>query len=128
MIVGSLGKVIFAVSSQYIKTINDLNINSSVEYAEHKIIKGKPKLEYLNQNLKTVSFKIRLSASHNVNPLAAAKELENYMIKGEVLRFIMGTKSKGKFVITDLKEGHKYFSPIGTVIVMDLDISIKEYN
>lgn len=128
MIVGSLGKIVFMVSSKYIKTIDELKMENSVDYAEHKIIKGKPKLEFLNENLKTATFNIRLSAFKNVNPLAAFEELNQYMKKGEVVRFIMGAKSKGKFVITSLKEEHKQFSAIGTVILLVLEVSIKEYN
>ncbi|MGL5854920.1 MAG: phage tail protein, partial [Cetobacterium sp.] len=65
MIVGSLGKIVFMVSSKYIKTIDELKMENSVDYAEHKIIKGKPKLEFLNENLKTATFNIRLSAFKN---------------------------------------------------------------
>lgn len=128
MIVGSLGKIVFMVSSKYIKTIDELKGVDSVNYAEHQIIGSKPKLQFLNVNLQTLTFKIRLSAFHNVNPLAAYKELNDYMKKGEPVRFIMGTRSKGKFVITSLNYDHKKFSAIGTVSVLEAEVSIKEYN
>lgn len=130
MIVGGLGRVVFLVSSKYIKTINDLEINKSVNYAEHRIIKGKPKLEFLNNNLDTLTFKIRLNIFYNVNPLAAAKELENYMNNGEILRFILGAKKvgSGKYVITELKESHRKFTAIGTVSEIELEVNLKEYN
>ena len=128
MIVGSLGKIIFMVSSKYIKTIDELKGVDSVNYAEHQIIGSKPKLQFLNVNLQTLTFKIRLSAFHNVNPLAAYKELNDYMKNGEPVRFIMGTRSKGKFVITSLNHDHKKFSAIGTVSVLEAEVSIKEYN
>ncbi|WP_047394379.1 phage tail protein [Cetobacterium sp. ZOR0034] len=128
MIVGALGKTVFVVSSEYVKTINDLAVSRGVEYASHQIIKNKAKLEYLNPRLSDLTFKIILSATFRVNPLGAAKELEGYMTKGEVLRFVLGMQSKGKFVITDLKEIHKKFSPIGTVMFMELEVTLKEYN
>ncbi|MGL5905090.1 MAG: phage tail protein [Cetobacterium sp.] len=128
MIVGALGKTVFVVSSEYVKTINDLAVSRGVEYASHQIIKNKAKLEYLNPRLSDLTFKIILSATFRVNPLGAAKELEGYMNKGEVLRFVLGMQSKGKFVITDLKEIHKKFSPIGTVMFMELEVTLKEYN
>lgn len=128
MIVGTLGKIVFIVSSKYIKTIDDLKGTDSVNYAEHQIISGKPKLQFLSQELETLTFKIRLSAFHNVNPLAAYEELKTYMIKGQVVRFILGTRSKGKFVITNLTNSHKKFSALGTVTVLEVEVSIKEYN
>lgn len=128
MIVGSLGKIVFMVSSKYIKTIDELKGIDSVNYAEHQVINGKPKLQFLNNNLQTLTFKIRLSSFHNVNPLSAYKELNDYMNKGEVVRFILGTKSKGKFVITNLNHDHKKFSAIGTVSVLEVEVSLKEYN
>lgn len=63
-----------------------------------------------------------------MNPLAAYKELNDYMKNGVPVRFIMGTKSKGKFVITNLNHDHKKFSAIGTVSVLEAEVSIKEYN
>lgn len=128
MLVGSLGKIIFVVSSHYIKTIDELKFENSVTYAEHQILKRKPKLEFLSENLKTASFNIQLKAIYNVNPLAAAKELNDYMVNGTVVRFIMGIENKGKFVITSLKENHKHFSQFGTVSAIDLEVNIKEYH
>lgn len=130
MVIGSLGKVIFSVSSFFIKTISDLEINSSANWAEHKIINQKPKLQFLGNNLSTCSFKIYLSAFRNVNPTKSAEELKTYMKDGKVLRFILGNKKvgNGNYVITEIKEGHRKFNAQGVVTVIELSLSLKEYN
>lgn len=130
MVVGSLGKIVFSVSRFFVKTINDLNIDSSVNFAEHKIMNNKPKLQFLGAELDTISFKMHLSAFRNVNPLKSAEELKKNMKDGKVLNFILGNKKvgNGKYVITSIKESHKKFSPNGVVMTIELDVSLKEYN
>ncbi|MGL4566912.1 MAG: phage tail protein [Fusobacteriaceae bacterium] len=130
MIIGTLGKIVFSVSRFYIKTITDVSMDSSVNWSEHKIIGNKPKLQFLGAELDTVSFKIVLSAFQNVNPLKSADELSCYMKNGTVLNFILGGMKvgKGRYVITSLKESHKKFNSLGIVTVMEIDISLKEYN
>lgn len=130
MIVGSLGKTIFGCSSFYIKTINNFSIDKSVSWEEYKIIGNKPKMQFNGEQLDNLKFDIHLNAAWNVNPLASAKELANYMRRGEKLKFILGGKvvGNGYYVITNITENHKAFSPIGTVIKMELSLQLKEYN
>lgn len=130
MVIGSLGKTIFGCSSFYIKTFNNLSIDKSVEWIEQKIIGNKPKLQFNGEQLDNLKFDIHLNAAWNINPLAAAKELSDYMKEGKKLKFILGGKivGSGYYVITNITENHKAFSPIGTVIKMDLSIQLKEYN
>lgn len=130
MIVGSLGKTIFGCSSHYIKTINNLSIEKSAKWTEFEIINNKPKLQFNNSTLDKLKFDIHLNAIWNVNCLAAAKEFEDYMKKGKVLRFILGGKivGNGLYVIESISENYIAYSPIGTVIKMGLSLQLKEYN
>ncbi len=130
MIIGSLGKVIFACSSFYIKTINNMSIDKSVNWIEHKMMNGKPKLQFDGENLDSIKFDIHLNSAFNVNPLLSAKELEEYMKKGNTLKFILGRKviGSGWYVITSISETHKTFSSLGVVTKIELSIELKEYN
>lgn len=130
MIVGSLGKVIFACNTYYIKTINNLSISKSVNWIEHKIIESKSKLQFDSANLDEIKFDIHLNAAFKVNPLKVAKELEEYMKKGKKLKFILGGKiiGTGMYVITSISENHKTFSALGTVTKIELSLTLKEYN
>lgn len=130
MIIGSLGKVIFACSSFYIKTIKNMSIDKSVNWIEHKMMNGKPKLQFDGENLDSIKFDIHLNSAFNVNPLLSAKELEEYMKKGNTLKFILGRKviGPGWYVITNISETHKTFSSLGVVTKIELSIELKEYN
>lgn len=130
MIVGSLGKTIFGCSSQYIKTIDNFSSNKSVRWTEHQIIGNKPKLQFDGVQLDSIKFDIHLNSIWNVNPLAAAKEFEDYMKQGKKLKFILGGKvvGSGWYIITGMTETYKAYSPMGTVIKMGLSLELKEYN
>lgn len=130
MIVGSLGEVIFQCSSFYTKTIDKLSKNISINWIEHKLIGNKPKLQFNGAELDQIKFNIHLNAAWNVNPLAAAKELEVYAKQGKVLKFFLGAKKigNGKYVISNISEEHKAYSAIGTVTKIELSLELKEYN
>lgn len=130
MIIGSLGKTIFGCSSHYIKTINNFSIDKSVQWTEHKIISSKPKLQFNNPELDKLKFNIHLNAAWNVNCLAAAKEFEDNMKQGKVLKFILGGKvvGKGWYIIESITENYRAYSSIGTVIKLDLSLQLREYN
>ncbi|MCI6383321.1 MAG: phage tail protein [Fusobacterium mortiferum] len=130
MIVGSLGTVIFQCSSFYTKTINNLSKNISARWLEHKVIGSKPKLQFDGVELDQLKFSIHLNAAWKVNPLAAAKELENYLKQGKKLKFFLGGKKvgNGTYIITNISEEHRAYSAIGTVTKIDLSLELKEYN
>ena len=128
MVVGSLGKVIFACSSFYIKTLDSLNKDTSYRWTEHQIIGSKPKLQFDGENLENIKFNIHLNAAFNVNPSKSAQDLKEYGKKGEHLRFILGGKVIGTYVIENISELYKAYTALGTVTKIDLSIQLKEYN
>lgn len=130
MIVGSLGKTIFGCSSFYIKTINNLSGDKSVRWIEHEVMHGKPKLQFEGVALDELKLNIHLNAAWNVNPTAAAKEFEEYMKKGQKLKFILGSRvvGSGWYVITSMSETYKAYTSLGNVSKMELSLSLKEYN
>ena len=128
MVVGSLGKVIFACSSFYIKTLDSLNRGTSYRWTEHQIIRSKPKLQFDGENLENIKFNIHLNAAFNVNPSKSAQDLKEYGKKGEHLRFILGGKVIGTYVIENISELYKAYTALGTVTKIDLSIQLKEYN
>lgn len=128
MVVGSLGKVIFACSNFYIKTLDSLNRDVNYRWIEHQIIGSKPKLQFDGVNLENIKFNIHLNAAFNVNPAKSAQELKEYGAKGEKLRFILGGKVIGTYVIENISEVYKSYTGLGAVIKIDLSLQLKEYN
>jgi len=127
--VGSLGDVVFTVSSDAIKTVEKIEIKKSVEFGTHKLHNGKTLLEYTGRNPAQGSFPITLSGFLGVNPTKVLKTLEKQFEKGQVVSFTMGSKKIGKkWVITDVTENYTYFDVNGDVLAIDVTVSIKEYN
>lgn len=128
MIVGSLGKIVFGCSSFYIKTFNSLTRDSSYRWNEHQIIGRKPKLQFDGVNLENIKFNIHLNANFNINPSKDAETIKEYAKTGKKLKFILGGKVVGTYVIESINENYKDYTALGIVTKIDLALQLKEYN
>lgn len=125
--VGSFGDLVFSTSINYVLTPSNFERTRSAEYAEHKIIQGKPKLEFTGNNLQDVSFDIQLNKSLGVNIADMLNLLEEYVDDGVSANLILGTKVIGEFVISSAKEVHRHIIQ-GTPSVVIISLTLKEYN
>lgn len=125
--VGSFGSLIFSTSSNYVLTPDNFERTRSAEYAEHKIIQRKPKLEFIGNNLQEVSFDIQLNRKLGVNIADMLNLIEKYIDQGIKENLILGSKSIGEFVIVDSKESHRHIIK-GMPTVIYISLSLKEYN
>lgn len=130
---GGFGDIIFTVNPFKTITFDDAEHNSSVEYAEHRIIGEKPKLEYQNPNADEVSINITLASFLGVNPKEQLKKFEEYMYNGDIYDLILGngvmeSNVLGEFVITSLSRSYKEVSFWGDVTNLKLGVKFKEYH
>jgi phage protein U len=128
MMVGSFGNVTFKVSSKYVRTIEKLEMTESVTYAEHAIHGKAPRMEFTGRNLRTGSFPIILSAFMGISPRKYVAKIRKLMYKHKAVNLILGQKAIGKkWVITDMKETSQYFDADGTILQIEVTVTIKEY-
>ena len=126
--IGTLGDIVFTVSQNTIKTFNDLQIQSQVNYAKHTRHNIKPLLEFQNQDTDTGSFSIYLSAYLGINPLKEQKKVDEYMNSGKILPLIIGGKKYGtKWVIKSHSKGFKQFDGKGNLLIAESKITLEEY-
>ncbi len=126
--IGTLGKIVFSVSANTVKTFEDLQIQSKTNYAKHTRHNKKPLLEFQYNDTDTASFSIYLSAFLGVNPLSMQKKIDEYRKKGKILTLVIGGKKYGsKWVITDHSKGYKRFDNKGNLLVAESKISLEEY-
>ena len=126
--IGTLGDIVFNVSQNTVKTFNDLQIQSQVNYAKHARHNNKPLLEFQYQDTDTGSFSIYLSAYLGVNPLSEQKKIDEYMNSGKILPLIIGGKKYGtKWVIKSHSKGFKRFDNKGNLLIAESKISLEEY-
>ena len=77
MITGMLGDVIFEVSDQTYRTINNLTRNKKANYSTHKLVKKEGILEFTGVDPETISFEILFSAWFGENPETWRKKLDS---------------------------------------------------
>ena len=99
MVIGSLGDVVFEVSSETVKSFDNYKRVNSSRWASHDIIGKKPVKEYLGPGLIEVGFSIKLSVFLGVSPEKELDALRGYCENGEIVKFII---NKFQFLIGNL--------------------------
>ncbi|TXI98962.1 MAG: phage tail protein [Neisseriales bacterium] len=130
---GGFGDIVFTVNPFKIMNFDDAEHKSSVDYAEHRTVGRKPKLEYQNPNADEVSLNVTLASFLGLNPKEQLKKFEEYMLDGDVFDLILGnglmeSNVLGEFVIESLSRSYKEVSFLGDVTNIKLGVKFKEYN
>ncbi|MDM7320225.1 MAG: phage tail protein [Fervidobacterium sp.] len=118
-----LGDIKFELITYY----NSLEESLSVNYAEHNVIEGKPRLQFIGDNLETIKISLNFHASF-CKPEEELKKLKEAMLKHEALPFVFGNGLfKGKYVITELTGTQIQTFKDGTVMSITANITLKEW-
>lgn len=124
--IGTLGGIVFQVSSRRVFTFGNLSRSSGAQYQKHEVILSKAKLEFLRPELETISLPIRLDKFLGVNPLTEINQIKKYVNTGFRLPLIIGGKFYGHWVIEKMEENWKNLDNRGNIIVAELDLSLLE--
>lgn len=107
--------------------LTDFSETHSADFAEHSVLKGKPRLQAMGEKLTEFSFAIRLhhkigGVESRYQALLAAKA------KQEALALIWGTgKYKGNYVITDISSTTLFTDAKGNALAREMNISLREF-
>lgn len=124
--IGSLGNVAFEVSNRRVRTFGNMQRSGSARYAEHVPIGAKPVVEFLGPGIDSLSLSINLNARMKVNPMEELQRLRRYRDTGEVISFFLGEDVIGDYVIEGISEGFREVDRMGRVVILDLDLTLKE--
>ena len=128
MTVGSLGEVVFSVSSDTVKTIKTISWKTSINYSVHKMHGRTSVLEYTGQDPDEIEFEADVTVALGVNPLEMIDELRSMAIAHEAVKFLLGTDVIGSsWVVTNIESSSERFFQDGTMLSASLKIKIKEY-
>lgn len=129
MVLGSLGKNVFEVSEDVVKTLNKLKWGGSTRYATHQRHGTDAMTEFTGRNADTIQFDMTVSAYLGVNPQAVVAQLFTDMRNGTTLPFVLGNKAYGKYrwVITKLNINAEYFDGDGDMTQAKLTVNLQEY-
>lgn len=129
-VVGAWGSIIrFSVSDRRILTFKDLKQSSKVNTQAHKVISGKPIVQFLAPDLSTISMTISLDASLCHHPIRYLDTLNTAMQSGIYAPFVVGGRVLlQQAMLTELSTAYNIIMRNGEIYSFDVDVSMTEYN
>lgn len=127
-VIGCLGDVVFEVSRETVRTIENIQWSSGAKWDEHDRHLGDPALEFVGREADEMSFDIYLSRTLGVDPMKEIVTLFSYERKGTLLSLVIGTHAYGKYrwVITKTTRKFEVTDQTG-VSSVTVGLSLKGY-
>lgn len=127
--IGSLGDIVFEVSTKKTQTFGELSRTGSSRWNDHEIIGLKPISEFLGSDLEEITFSIILKAEFGVNPIKQLEIMRKIRDTGKTAPFLLGGKpiSINHWSIRQISETHKIVDNKGNVLHVEASITLKEY-
>lgn len=125
--IGSLGTIIFRVTSNNISTFNNLSETYSSKWETHET--KRPEQEFINSELAKYSFTIPTNIRIGTSPAETFKLLNEYCSTGQVINFILnGKKFRGNtYILKGFKVTNNDINNRGQIISANYDIELEEY-
>ena len=127
-VIGVFGTVPFVCSDSMVLTFSRLSRERQARWAKHEIIGQKPTLEWVGEDLNTVSITIRLDMSLGVPPIVGIKAIEAMQASKEPYILLIGGEPLGRYVINSVSENRKFHTGLGVCQVAELTLSLTEYS
>ncbi len=107
--------------------LTDFNETHAADFAEHAVLKGKPRLQAMGEKLTELNFAIRLH--HTLGGVERRyQELLGAKSKQDALPLIIGRgKYKGNFVITDISSVTLFTDKLGNALCREMNINLREF-
>lgn len=129
MTVGSLGGILFSVSSNKIETVNNFKQSGSASYGKHQRHCGNTLLEFVGRDADTISFEMTLATRLGVDVEAEIAKIAKAEQSGEALKLVIGKNTLGryKWVITKHTVNFRQLGRDNTLIRADVSVQLSEY-
>ena len=129
MIVGCLGNVVFQVSEDTVKTINNMQWTGSARYTTHHRHNGNALTEFTGIDPDKITFDIHLSAYLGISPMAEIKELWTYIRSGAAVPFVLGNQGYGRYRwnVVSQKIKMQTYDGRGNVTTATVSVTLQEY-
>jgi phage protein U len=115
------------IKFELITYFDGLDASKKIDYAEHETIEGKPKLQYIGENLEEITLKLSFHADF-CNPQEELKKIKEAASLYQPLPFIFGNGLyKGKYVIEEIKENTLQSLEDATILAIEAEIRLKEW-
>lgn len=128
-IVGAYGEVVFEVSSETAKTIDNVTWSGKAKWATHDRHIGHALTEFTGLEPDEMSFDMELSAYLGVNPMTELVKLWEYERKGLPQPLVIGEKAYGKYRWSLVSHSIQFenYDNNGNLIRASVRVSLQEY-
>lgn len=126
-VIGTLGVLPFICSHGKVLTFNGLSRDISARWAKHDVIGKKPVLEWIGEDLASVSLSIRFDVSLGAPPVVGLLALKKMLESRKDHMLIIGGEYLGRYVIESISEERKFHTGAGVCIVAEASITLKEW-
>lgn len=127
-VVGIFGKLPFVCSESVMLTFSKLSRERKARWAKHDVIGKKPTLEWIGEDLNSVSLSIRLDTNLGVPPIVGFKLIEKMQASKEPHILLIGGEMLGRYVIDSVSETRKFHTGLGICQVAEVTLNLTEYS
>lgn len=127
--IGVLGDIAFTVSSDVVRTLNNMKWSGSARYTTHQRHNNHALTEFTGLDADKLSFDIYLSASLGVDPMTELTKIWRYERNHTPLSLVVGTHAYGKYkwVIESHSAKVQHHGRNGDLQQVTVSISLLEY-
>ncbi len=127
MIVGSFGDVVFEASNDTIKTFQDMKLERSASYTQHKVHGMKAVPEFTGFDCAKITFEVTLSIFYGVPPREELEKLEDMLKSKKGYPLALGTDLYGgKWLLTKIGSVFNHFWKDGTLMTASTTLTLLE--
>ena len=127
--IGNLGDIVFEVSSNKARTLDELERTASARLASHDVIGGKPYTEFIGPGVETITFEMFLSISLGIAPEEEIQDLRKLRDTGEAVPFVLDgvPQGDGLWVVESLSESWIRQDSRGRPSIIVAGVTLREY-
>ena len=128
-IIGCLGDIIFEVSEDTVRTLDNMVWSGSARYAVHERHLTTALTEFVGLDPDKITFDITLSSDLGVDPITEVVKIWNIERSGKAVPLTIGTKGYGKYRWNITKHDMKMTAHYrnGDIHTATVSVSLQEY-
>jgi phage protein U len=129
MQIGTIGDIVFEVSSERVHTFDGLIQRTGGRWEDHQPIGAPVRPEFLGPDQGVMEFNIKLHASLGVNPKTEKEKIEAMVISGHHAPFMLGNApiGEGNWYIATCETTHEIIDNAGRLLKASLHITLREH-
>ena len=129
MVIGCLGDIVFQVSEETVRTLDNMIWSGSARYATHERHLTHALTEFVGLDPDKITFDITLCSDLGVDPITEVVKIWNVERSGKAVPLTIGTKGYGKYrwSITKHEMTAKAHFINGDIHTATVSVSLQEY-